>query len=162
MFYREQDSLWMQLEQRQQGRKALLTVGIICAWVSHSWTSVWQLCVSPSSIYVLFCPNHQTASQEKPQWLHHRFAAKALHNTATIWSNCSRWVCCYVLCYFVLVLLLSLICLVHQILAAVLSSDSNSFSGICLWRLCVHMSFKPTGFVSVLHFAAEFLFCHVV
>ncbi len=49
--------------------------------VSHSWTSESQWCAFSSSIYVLFCPNYQSAWQEKPQWPHHSLAAKVLHNT---------------------------------------------------------------------------------
>ncbi len=52
--------------------------------------------------------------------------------------------------FFVLVFSLSLICGVHQILAALFSSDSDLFSGVCLQRLRVHMFRGPQNLCFIL------------
>lgn len=119
--------------------------------VSHSWTSVLQWCASSSSIYVLFCSNHQAAWQEKPQWPHHSFAAKVLCNTQLHTGA---------------VTIFAIFCVFGAFPLFELSGSSDSgrsfklwFQLVCnlfLWRLCPHI-FEP-----VLNFAAEFLFCCVV
>lgn len=69
---------------------------------------------------------------------------------------------CVVFFFFLCVQELSFICRVHQILAAVISSDSWLVCGVWLWRLPASICFWDTKFRPVLHFAAEFLFCPVV
>lgn len=49
-----QNSLWMKLKLHLQGDKALLTVGIICDWVSHSWTSLWGSDVFLHHLFMCF------------------------------------------------------------------------------------------------------------
>lgn len=68
---------------------------------------------------------------------------------------------CVVLCFFC-VQVVSFICRVHQILAAIISSDSWLVCGVWLWRLPASICFWDTNFGPELHFAAEFLFCPVV
>lgn len=62
---------------------------------SHSWTSVWQWCVAPSFIYMLFGSNHQTALKEKYQRLHLSSAASTLHNSYRLKSFPSFTMCFY-------------------------------------------------------------------